>query len=91
MSLANSARITYNGEVLCCFDQTEVKAVEPFRYKKEEPHNIFKRVWGSLCYFLTGKKTDLNQDVDIHTKVSFNDGTYLILKMPFMEFVNAYC
>lgn len=91
MSLANSARITYQGEVLCCFDQTEVKAVEPFRYRKEVQQNLFKRTWCSLCSFVTGNKIDLNKDVEIHTKVSFNDGTYLILKMPFMEFVNEYC
>lgn len=93
MSLANSVRITHNKEVLCCLDQTEVKAVEPFFEYSEMPVNIWKRGWSGMYSFLTGKKS-LSQPM-LHcsekTRIRFKDGTEMILRMPFLEFVNAYC
>ena len=92
MSLANAARITYGGEVLCCLDQSEVKAVEPFVYRKIQPQNLWNRVRGWFYEVITGTKLCIkSDDVEIQTKISFKDGTWIRLKMPFMEFVNEYC
>ena len=92
MSMANSVRIKYHGEVLCCLDQTEVKAVEPYAFRKYPPQNIVKRVCGWMKTFITGKPADKSEcDYEESTKVSFKDGTWIRLRMPFLEFVNAYC
>ena len=92
MSLANSARITYRGEVLCCLDQSEVKTVEPFLYRKYQTQNLWDRICGSIYSFITGKqKESRSDDVEVQTKISFKDGTWIRIKMPFMEFVNGYC
>ena len=90
--MANSVRIKYNGEVLCCFDQTEVKAVEPYAHRRIKPRHLAKRCLGWIRSFLSGKPCDFG-DVTYEdwTKVSFKDGTWIRLKMPFMEFVNGYC
>ena len=93
MSMANSVRIKYHGEVLCCFDQTEVKAVEPYYYVKPPmPQNLFKRAYAWVYAFFTGKKNSLVvPKAECQTKVSFKDGTWLRVQMPFYEFVNEYC
>ena len=91
MSMANSVQIRYRGEVLCCLDQTEVKAVEPFVFKKYPSQNLFKRTCGWVKTFLTGKPPRLDIESEDCTKVLFKDGTWLRIKMPFLEFVNAYC
>ena len=92
MSMANSVRIKYRGETLCCLDQTEVKAVEPYLFRKSPPQNILKRImnWGKA--FFAGVSPDKgNTDCEEWTKVSFKDGTWLKIKMPFLEFISAYC
>lgn len=92
MSMANSFPVKYKGEVLCYLDQTEVKAVEPFLYKKSPPQNIFCRGWYCLKTFLTGKPfVHPKLECETQTKVLFKDGTWIRIKMPFLEFVNAYC
>ena len=92
MSMANSIKIKYHGEVLCCFDQTEVKAVEPYSYFKWPPKNIFRRIRDWMYVFLTGKRVQSPaESVEVFTKVMFKDGTYLKIRMPFLEFVNDYC
>lgn len=89
--MANSIPIKYHGETLCCFDQTEVKAVEPYPYYKLASRNLFQRI-SDWCYsFFTGKKCqDAIESVDICTKILFKDGTWIKIKMPFMEFVDEY-
>jgi len=90
--MANSIRIKYHGETLCCLDQTEVKAVEPYVFCKPPPQNLFKRTYDWLYRFVTGKKLQNdNSVVDVGTKVLFKDGTWLRVRMPFMEFIDAYC
>ena len=92
MSMANAIQIKYRGEVLCCLDQTEVKAVEPYVYRKYPPQNILKRVYCWTRAFVIGKQPERREcEYEECTKVSFKDGTWIRLKMPFMEFVNAYC
>lgn len=92
MSMANSIQIKYHGEVLCCLDQTEVKAVEPYVFCKPPPRNVFKRIAGCLYSFVTGRKMPIiDPVVDIGTKILFKDGTWMRLKMPFTEYVDAYC
>lgn len=92
MSMANSVRIKYHGETLCCLDQTEVKAVEPYVFKKFRPQNVFRRAAVWIHTFITGKPSDKSEvDHEEWTKVSFKDGTWIRLKMPFLEFVNGYC
>lgn len=92
MSMANSVRIKYRGEVLCCLDQSEVKAVEPYAFRKYPPQNLLKRVCGWLRTFFTGKSADKSEcGYEESTKVSFKDGTCIRLKMPFSEFINGYC
>ena len=90
--MANSIQIKWHGEVLCCLDQTEVKAVEPLTYWKGPPQNLFKRVCGYITSFFTGKPYRCkDSDKEIQTKILFKDGTFLKLKMPFVEFVDGYC
>lgn len=92
MSMANSIRIKYHGETLCCLDQAEVKAVEPYVFKKTRPQNICKRLYGWIRTFLTGKQNDKGDaGYEEWTKVLFKDGTWIRLKMPFVEFVDGYC
>ena len=92
MSMANSVRIKYRGEVLCCLDQTEVKAVEPYIVRKYPSQNIFNRICGWARTLITGKPPDRGVcEYEECTKVSFKDGTWIRLKMPFLEFVNGYC
>lgn len=92
MSMANSVQIRYRGEVLCCLDQTEVKMVEPFLYRKVQPQNLWKRICGWTIQFLTGKrKAETDAELENWTKISFKDGTWIRIKMPFLEFVNGYC
>lgn len=90
--MANSIQIKWHGEVLCCLDQTEVKAVEPLAYWKVPPQNLFKRVCGRISSFFTGKAYRCaDSEKEIQTKILFKDGTFLKLKMPFVEFVDGYC
>ena len=90
--MANSVRITYRGELLCCLDQTEVEAVEPFREPKAKPQNLWKRICGFAVRFYTGKRTNQDtSDFEERTRILFKDGTSIVVKMPFMEFVNGYC
>lgn len=93
MSLANSVRVTYHGEVLALIDQAEVKAVEPYIYVKPKPLNLFKRVCGWFARFLTGdSQVHHSEDQrETFTKVSFKDGTWARVRMPFHEFVATYC
>lgn len=92
MSMANSVRIKYHGEVLCCLDQTEVKAVEPYVLKKARPQNIIRRIAAWTRTFITGRQVDKSDaDYEEWTKVLFKDGTWIRLKMPFLEFINGYC
>ena len=92
MSMANAIRIKYHGETLCCLDQTEVKAVEPYVFRKYPPQNLFKRIVGGIQSFFTGKLPDRGEfECEEYTKVSFKDGNWILLKMPFLEFINAYC
>ena len=90
--MANSVQIRYRGEVLCCLDQTEVKTVEPYRYRKEPPQNLLNRICGMTYQFFTGKRKE-NPDSDFEdwTKISFKDGSWIRLKIPFLEFINGYC
>lgn len=90
--MANSVQIKYNGEVLCCLDQTEVKAVEPYLSYKPKPQNLIKRMRGWAIRFLSGKSPSRDgSDYEEWTKISFKDGTWIRIKMPFWEFANAYC
>lgn len=94
--MANSVQIKYHGEVLCCLDQTEVKAVEPYVYFKPPIRNLFQRIVDWTYRFVTGKRTkceigDGESSIELMTKILFKDGTWIKIKIPFMEFVNAYC
>lgn len=92
MSMANSVRIRYSGEVLCCLDQTEVKAIEPYSHRRFAPQNLWKRMWHWIVSFYTGKPcTHGEESYEDWTRISFKDGTSMVLKMPFLEFVNGYC
>lgn len=91
MSMANSIRIKYRGEVLCCLDPTEVKAVEPSVFRKYPPQNLGKRVWRWATTFFTGKQPEkADYDSEECTKVLFKDGTWLRIKIPFLEFLDGY-
>ena len=90
--MANSIQIKYRGEVLCCLDQTEVKAVEPYSYFKWPPRNLFRRIGDWVFSFFTGRKVQMSaESVEAGTRLLFKDGTCMKLKMPFLEFVNEYC
>ena len=94
--MANSVQIKYQGEVLCCLDQTEVKAVEPYVFCKPPIRNVFQRISDWMYRFVTGKRTsvmvgDNGSSCELGTKILFKDGTWMRLKIPFMEFVNGYC
>lgn len=90
--MANSARITYRGEVLCCLDQTEVKAVEPYLFRKPLPRKVYKRIWDGLVAFFTGSQPPLAMsESEEQTRILFKDGSSLIIKIPFYEFINGYC
>ena len=90
--MANSVRIKYHGETLCCLDQTDVKAVEPYVLEKFKPQNVFRRVAVWIRTFIIGKSSDkCVTDCEEWTKVLFKDGTWILVKMPFLEFVNGYC
>ncbi len=92
MSLANSCRISYKGEVLCCLDQTEVKAVEPYRKVMMRPQNVFERCFRKFISWITGVSQPVLLDTYLSiTRIHFKDGTKLEVNMPFMEFINAYC
>ena len=92
MSMANAVRIKYHGEVLCCLDQAEVKVVEPYVFKKPRPQNLIKRIAVWTRTFLTGRQCEKSDaDYEEWTKVTFKDGTWIRLKMPFLEFVDGYC
>lgn len=92
MSMANAIRIKFRGETLCCIDPTEVKAVEPYVFRKYPPQNLIKRVYGWVGSFCTGKLPSRGEfECEESTKVLFKDGTWIRVKMPFLEFVNAYC
>lgn len=95
MSMANSTPIKYHGEVLCCLDQTEVKAVEPYVSFKPPIRNVFQRIYDWTYRFITGRRTGVfvgegMSSCDSGTKVLFKDGTWMKIRMPFMEFVDAY-
>lgn len=61
-------------------------------FRKYPPQNLLKRICGCVRAFFTGKLPDRGElECDECTKVSFKDGTWIRLKMPFLEFVNAYC
>ena len=94
--MANAVQIKYHGEVLCCLDQTEVKAVEPYVYCKPPVRNLFQRIGDWTYRFVTGEKTkcmvgDGESEIEPMTKILFKDGTWMKIKIPFMEFVNGYC
>ena len=94
--MANSVQIKYHGEVLCCLDQTEVKAVEPYVYCKPPVRNMFQRIGDWTYRFVTGKRTkcivgDGESEIESMTKILFKDGTWMKIKIPFIEFVNGYC
>lgn len=96
MSMANSIQIKYHGETLCCLDQTEVKAVEPYVFCKPPGRNIFQRIGDWMYRFVTGKRLQVQigehgASCESWTKILFKDGTWMRLKIPFMEFVNGYC
>ena len=90
--MANAIQIRYKGETLCCLDQTEVKAVEPFVYWKPPPQNLFVRICGRVSSLFSGNPYRCkDSDKEEMTKVLFKDGTNMKIRMPFWEFVNAYC
>ena len=94
--MANSIQIKYHGEVLCCLDQTEVKAVEPYISCKPPIRNVFQRIGDWIYRFVTGKRTQVmigehGASCEYGTKILFKDGTWMRLKIPFLEFVNEYC
>ena len=96
MSMANSVQIKWHGEVLCCLDQTEVKAVEPYVICKPPTRNLLQRIYDWTYRFMTGKRTkvtvgDNGSSCETDTKIMFKDGTWMRIKMPFMEFVDGYC
>lgn len=94
--MANSVQIKYRGEVLCCLDQTEVKAVEPYVTFKPPIRNVFQRIYDWSYRFVTGKRQkvfigDDGSSCELWTKIMFKDGTWMRIKMPFMDFVEGYC
>lgn len=91
--MANAARIIYNGEILCCLDQTEVKAIEPYCSVKTLPQSLPKRIYNWMYTFFTGKKRQMPVApmYEAWTKVLFKDGTWIRIRIPFVEFVNSYC
>ena len=92
MSMANAVRIKYQGEILCCLDQTEVKAVEPYVFNKFAPKNLLIRIWDWAYAFITGvRRCKVDDTSEEWTKVLFKDGSFIKLKIPFLEFVNGYC
>lgn len=91
MSMANAIRIKYKGEVLCCLDPTEVRAVDHYLYFKNPPQNVFRRICGWISLFIMGKMKDGQRgEREDYTKVLFKDGSSLLVRMPFLEFINAY-
>ena len=96
MSMANSIQLKYHGETLCCLDQTEVKAVEPYVFCKPPIRNVLQRIGDWMYRFFTGRRTQAiigenGASFESGTKILFKDGTWMRLKIPFMEFVNGYC
>lgn len=94
--MANSIQIKYHGEILCCLDQTEVKAVEPYVFCKPPIRNVLQRMGDWMYRFVTGKRAKAliggnGASFESGTKILFKDGTWMRLKIPFMEFVNGYC
>ena len=91
--MANSVRIQYRGEVLCCLDQCEVKAIEPYVFCKPPIRNVFQRIADWWYRFVTGKKcpVDACGHTEQGTKILFKDGTWIKIRMPFLEFVHGYC
>ncbi|MBO6031813.1 MAG: hypothetical protein J6Q22_10195 [Prevotella sp.] len=94
--MANAIQIKYHGETLCCLDQTEVKAVEPYVFCKPPVRNVFQRIADIAYRFATGKKRkiivgDSESSCELGTKILFKDGTWMRIKIPFMDFVDAYC
>lgn len=90
--MANSVRIKYHGEVLCCLDQTEVKAVEPYVYWKAPRQNLLTRVFRKACTYLSGRPCkNCSSTKEEQTKIYFKDGTWIRIRIPFIEFVDAYC
>ena len=93
--MANSIRVKYHEEVLCCLDQTEVKAVEPYVFCKPPVRNIFQRISDWAYRFITGKRTSVivgsgGSSCESGTKILFKDGTWMKIRMPFTEFIDAY-
>ena len=89
--MGNNVRITYRGEVLATIDPTQVKSVEPYVYCIYKPQNLKQRIVAGLRKFFTGRITDFEGDRFTYTKVSFRDGTFIKIRMPFYDFINEYC
>lgn len=89
--MANQVHIRYHGETLCSIDPSEVKSVEPYSFKKIKPQNIFKRIYEKVVVFLKGSLPKQSQnDYEEWTRISFRDGTWIRVKIPFLEFIEGY-
>lgn len=90
--MANLIPIVYKSETLACLDPTQVKAVEPFVIFKSRPSNSRLKNLMTFVRRIFDRKfipTELSIRED-WTKISFKDGTFIRIKMPFIEFLAAY-
>lgn len=93
MALCNSIKIAFRGETLAYIDPAEIKAVEPYHSYKPMSISLPKRVTGWLFRWWKGEASGekLYESFESLTKITFRDGTWMKIRMPFYEFVNAYC
>ena len=89
MSLGNSVKISYKGESLAYIDPAEVKSVEPYITFKPNPRNLFMRLCGFFSSLWTGKKQPQGEK-ECWTKITFRDGTWVKVRIPFWEFEQQY-
>ena len=70
--------------------------MEPYVFFKQPIRNVLQRIGDLIYRFVTGKRMQVligenGASFESGTKILFKDGTWMRLKIPFMEFVNGYC
>lgn len=90
MGLGNAIPIRYHGEVLAVVDPAEIHSVEPYSYTRTMPTLLHRRVWEWMQKVWLGRSTG-EVKREQWTKIAFKDGTWVKVRMPFIEFVSAYC
>lgn len=90
--MANLIPIVYKGETLACLDPTQVKAVEPFVMFKSRPSDSRLKNFMTFVRRIFNRRfipTELSIRED-WTKISFKDGTFIRIRMPFFDYLAAY-